>query len=106
QRDQGAAIRAELVLTRVIEQTRCTADIQTLLGLDEIRERRAQGGEEGSLGRREPRVLERAAHPAGAELESGDAVFEVLAGPLRQPDVDRLLARDDALRNDARGGRH
>ncbi len=64
---EQVAIGLELLRAHVAEQVGGTADIQPLLGRDELREGRAQRAQEVALARRETGVVEAAAQEDGSE---------------------------------------
>src|SRR5204862_426938 len=85
------AVRLELLRANVAEQIGGAADVEALLGGNELGERRPQGSEKVVLTRREPRILETAAQERRAELQAGNGLVQVVARPLREPAVDGLL---------------
>ena len=79
---EQAAVRLELLGAHLAEQVGGAADVEALLGRDELGERGPQRGEERALARRRARILEAAAEQRRAELEPRDRLVQVLARPL------------------------
>ena len=67
-------VRVELVAAHLAEQAGGAADVQPLLGVDDLRERRRERGEERALARAEARILEAAAQQRRAELRGPTTV--------------------------------
>src|SRR6184192_3950035 len=94
-------IGLELVALGALEQAGGAADVQALALLEQLREGRPERREEGGLPLREARILEPLSQLVRARLQAGDGVVQVLARPVREPGIDRLGERVDALRHGA-----
>ena len=103
---EQAAVRVELLGAHLAEQVGGAADVQALLRGDELGERGPKRSEEGTLARRQPGIVEAAAQERRPELEAGHRLVEVLARPLREPGIDRIVEVEEPLRHAARGGDH
>src|SRR5207244_3446350 len=95
------AVRLELLGPHLAEQVGGTTDVEALLGGDELCEGRPEGGEERSLAKAEPGVVEATAQERRAELQAGDRLVQVIPGPLGETGVDRLGEVEDPLRDAA-----
>src|SRR5258705_7842692 len=62
---EEAPVRVELLGAQLAEQVGGTADVEALLGGDELRERRTQHGEEGALTLAQARIFEAAPQKRG-----------------------------------------
>src|SRR5262249_13128899 len=69
---EQASVRAQLLGPYLAEQVCRPADVQALLGRDELRECRPKRREEGALGVAEALVLEPAPEQRSPELQPGD----------------------------------
>src|SRR6185369_5371344 len=98
-------VALELAAVEILEQARGPADVEALLlGGERFLEQRPQRGDEPGLAGAERGLVEPAAQPAAAELEAGDAVVQVLRGPVDETGIDGLAETEDPLRDAARGG--
>ena len=86
---EEAAVRLELLAADLAEQVGRAADVETLLRGENVDEDRANRREERALANRQALIFEAAAEQRRAELEAGDGLVQVLAGPLREPRIDR-----------------
>ncbi len=96
-------VPAKVVRLKLIEETRCPPHVEALLArLEKLGERRQELHEECPLAARELLVLESITQEARTELESGDALVQVLAGPLGEAGIDRVGEREETLRSPRR----
>ena len=99
-------IDPEVVGARGVEQPFRSTDVEPLLGLQQIGERRLQGFEELPLACCEPGILELPAQPARTDPEPGNALVQVLPRPLGEAGVDRVLECHGPFRHPTGRGDH
>ncbi len=101
---EQAAVGVELLRAHVAEEVGRAADVEPLLSRLELGEDGLECVEEPALARRQARVFQAAAQRAGSELHARDGVVEVVARPLREARIDRILEVEEALRDTAGRG--
>ena len=99
---EQASVCVHLLCPDLAEQVGGTTDVQSLLGGDELGERRPERVEECVLGGAESGIVEAPPEQARTQLQSGDGLVQVVVRPLGEPGVDRLLEVEQPLRDTAR----